>query len=251
MSDFKISPTSEKSAIDYRYETPNSPPFYSSPPPYPADAGPSSSRWLPPPQHVAQFAPCPHGEPITPLPGDNPKGFKEHVKNFAPGKSPTKLLDPPPPSFTRIAPPDLPYAAFPAMELISKGSTLDKGFPYAAPPCVMAPHPFATHDVNENDWRRFLHDLRIVGSLSPMNRVVTGLVPLLFGLGPVVGKPSTYPADGLTSVAYRGRMLGILATLGGDRIMKGRKKGPASELVDHWNNVCVRLFDITVTADIA
>ncbi|KAH9887324.1 hypothetical protein C8Q73DRAFT_713572 [Cubamyces lactineus] len=215
MSDFKVPATSEKSAFDYRYEKPSSPPSYSSPPPYASDAGPSSSQWLPPPQQLAHFAPCPHGELIAVLPGDNPKGFKEHVKNFAPGKSPTKLLDPPPPSFTRIAPPDLPYSAFPAMELVSKGTTLDKGFPYTAPPCAMVPHPFVTHDVNENDWRRFLHDLRIVGSLSPMNRVVTGLMPLLFGLGPVVG---------------------ILATVGGDRIMKGRKKGPASELVEHWNN---------------
>ena len=136
------------------------------------------------------FAPSPDGTAGPELSGDNVKGFMGHVKNFAPGKSPTKLLDPPPECFARAPPPGPPYGPFPLLVLVSKGSTLDRGFPYAAPESpggATIPHPFTEHDVNEQDWRRFLHDIRIAGSLSPMNRVVSGLAPLALGIGIIFG----------------------------------------------------------------
>ncbi|KAI1789466.1 hypothetical protein LXA43DRAFT_974290 [Ganoderma leucocontextum] len=148
-----------------------------------------------------------------------------HVKNFAPGKSPKKLLDPPPPSFLRPPPPGLPYAggggdggAFPVMLLLSKGATLDRGFPYVAPECGagVVPHPFVAHDVNEQDWRRFLHDLRVAGSLSPLNRVASGLAPLAL------------PGVGI--------ILGFFVVKGVDSVMRRTKKGPVSQLIDHWNH---------------
>ncbi len=140
------------------------------------------------------FAPSPDGTKGPELPGDNPQGFMGHVKNFAPGKSPKTLLDPPPPSFLRppATGPGLAYGAFPAMRLLSRGATLDRGFPYIAPGCgrgsgVVA-HPFVAHDVTEQDWRRFLHDVRVAGSLSPLNRVVAGLAPLAPGIGVIFGE---------------------------------------------------------------
>ncbi|KAI0360325.1 hypothetical protein OH77DRAFT_673364 [Trametes cingulata] len=139
-----------------------------------------------------------------------------HVKNIAPGKTPAKLLTPPPSSFTRPPPPTLPYGQFPDMELIGKGTTLDLGFPYIAPACPMLPHPFVTHDVNEDDWRQFLHDIRIAGSLSPMNRVVANVFPILFGFGIIIG---------------------LFATLGIDNYMRRKKKGPVTQLIDHWNHL--------------
>ncbi|KAH9849015.1 hypothetical protein C2E23DRAFT_738357 [Lenzites betulinus] len=136
------------------------------------------------------------------------------MKNLAPGKSPAKLLEPPPPSFTRIPPPTLPYGDFPDMELIGKGTMLDQGFPYIAPYCAQMPHPFVMHDVNESDWRHFLHDIRIAGSLSPTNRIVSGVLPMAFGVGFIIS---------------------LFATFGVEGYMRRRKKGPVSQLIDHWN----------------
>ena len=143
-------------------------------------------------QHPYPYAPSPDGTAGPALSGDNVKGFMGHVKNFAPGKSPTKLLDPPPECFARAPPPGPLYGPFPLLVLVGKGTTLDRGFPYAAPACpapagTPAPHPFVVHDVTEADWRRFLHDVRIAGSLSPMNKVVSGLAPLALGVGIIFG----------------------------------------------------------------
>ncbi|KAI0646658.1 hypothetical protein C8Q79DRAFT_909129 [Trametes meyenii] len=196
------------------YESSTLPSSIGPPPPYPGPSTPNTQR---PPlhRHPSCFAPCPDGQPDPSLTGDNLKGFKQHVKNFAPGKSPSRLLDPPPPSFTRHPHPGLYYEPFHAMELIGKGNTLDDGFPYIAPPCQMVPHPFVTHDVNEYDWKQFLHNLRIAGSLSPSDRVVSGVLPMVLGFG---------------------FFSSLFATFGLDHFMRRRKRGPVSQLVDHWNN---------------
>ena len=62
-----------------------------------------------------------------------------------------------PPSFSRPRPkaPNLTYAAFQPMFLISssdKSTSLSHGFPMSPPPARDDPHPFITHDVNEYDW---------------------------------------------------------------------------------------------------
>jgi hypothetical protein len=59
-----------------------------------------------------------------------------------------------PPSFSRTAPPHLPYNLFPPMCLVANGNHLNTGFPLLSPPSVLQPHPFVTHDVNEEDWTR-------------------------------------------------------------------------------------------------
>jgi hypothetical protein len=61
-----------------------------------------------------------------------------------------------PSSFSRPAPPYLPYSLFPPMYLIANDNRLDKGFPLLPPPSALQPHPFATHDVNEEDWTRWV-----------------------------------------------------------------------------------------------
>ena len=60
--------------------------------------------------------------------------------------------DPPPLSFSRQPPENLPYDPFQPIFLIANGKFLDTGFPLAAPPSAAQPHPFASHDVNEGDW---------------------------------------------------------------------------------------------------
>jgi len=60
----------------------------------------------------------------------------------------------PPPSWQRPPAPHMTFNQFPPMCLISNGKELTKGFPELPPPCQLAPHPFSTHDVNEDDWKR-------------------------------------------------------------------------------------------------
>ncbi|KAI9061605.1 hypothetical protein FKP32DRAFT_1678060 [Trametes sanguinea] len=48
-----------------------------------------------------------------------------------------------------------------------------------------------------------------------MNRVVAGVLPIVFPLG---------------------LALGVAAALGTERYMKSRKQGPVSKLIDHWNS---------------
>lgn len=55
------------------------------------------------------------------------------------------------------------------------------------PPTHVDPHPFATHDVNEEDWARFLDDIRRAGSLSPLNKFAVGAVPFAVGIGIIGG----------------------------------------------------------------
>ncbi|KIP11847.1 hypothetical protein PHLGIDRAFT_512083 [Phlebiopsis gigantea 11061_1 CR5-6] len=58
--------------------------------------------------------------------------------------------------------------AFPQCALMSKGSSLRRGFPLAPPPKHMQPHPFATHDR--------------AAKLSIMECDVAGTVPALLGI---------------------------------------------------------------------
>ena len=61
-----------------------------------------------------------------------------------------------PVSFSRLPSGHLTYPTFQPMFLVATGKTLDKGFPYASPPSNLNPHPFASHDVSERDWVRYL-----------------------------------------------------------------------------------------------
>ena len=61
-----------------------------------------------------------------------------------------------PVSFSRAPPLDSTYPTFQPMFLVATGKTLDKGFPYTSPPSDSNPHPFASHDVAEGDWIRYL-----------------------------------------------------------------------------------------------
>ena len=97
------------------------------------------------------------------------------------------LLDPPPPSFGR-PPPTQPYPPFAPCALESKGSSLRKGFPLAPPASGTQPHPFATHDVAEADWARFVGDVQRAAKLSIAEHVVAGAVPALLGLTIIGGE---------------------------------------------------------------
>ena len=90
-------------------------------------------------------SPMPHGERASSS-GPNGNGGLS-LASFFGDKGP-------PPSWQRPPAPHMTYNQFPPMCLISNGKELTKGFPELPPPCQLAPHPFSTHDVNEDDWKR-------------------------------------------------------------------------------------------------
>ncbi|KAI0731768.1 hypothetical protein C8Q72DRAFT_759192, partial [Fomitopsis betulina] len=135
------------------------------------------------------------------------------LSKLAPGQSVEKLLDTPPPCFSRPPPSGLPYAPFEPMSLFCKGRTLDAGFLDIAPPSLAVPHPFMTYDVTEEDWHWFMYTIKISASLSPMNRVVAGVVPLALGLG------------------IYGAAVGPLI----ERAMKKHKSESVADLIGFWN----------------
>ncbi|KAF9223371.1 hypothetical protein BS17DRAFT_135705 [Gyrodon lividus] len=120
-----------------------------------------------------------------------------------------------PPMWQRQPPPGLPYNQFPPMCLISNGKDLSKGFPELPPPCQLNPHPFSTHDIVEEDWKRFLTDIKKAGSLSPAQRIKSNVIPLVVGAS-LVG--------------------GFLMTHAIERRMKAKNRTAAGDLIDHWNH---------------
>ncbi|KAH9932302.1 uncharacterized protein B0H18DRAFT_987492 [Fomitopsis serialis] len=129
------------------------------------------------------------------------------VSSLGPDQGVGALLDPPPPSFRRPARPDLSYEPFEPASVKSLDKDLDRGFPLVAPPSRVAPHPFATHDVFEDDWQRFLHDVKLASSLT-------------------------------SNSAQMGRRVGIvgaLVSMGVDQMTKSRKSTAVAELIDQWN----------------
>jgi hypothetical protein len=136
---------------------------------------------------------------------------------------PRKPLDPPPPSFGRPAPqpsPQYTYAAFPPLTIFSKGDVIADGFDILLPtpppgaPSIQGPHPFALHDINEDDWRRFLEDLKIQGGLNGSDRLRSNLVPLALQVSTPIG---------------------FLLTRKMEKGAKSRKSGVVAELIDVWN----------------
>lgn len=135
---------------------------------------------LPPPYEEPTTAASSEPEPRTPDP--NAASFFAKLRKNA-GASPAEILSTPPPAFSRQAPNHLSYAPFPPCAVISLSKDLSKGFPPVLPPSSVQPHPFVMHDIQEEDWIRFLSDTKRAGSLSPMNRVVAGVAPVAMGIG--------------------------------------------------------------------
>lgn len=92
--------------------------------------------------------------------------FMDHMRS----SDSSNLLNPPPPSFSRAPSSHVSYSQFSPCALLSLEEGLDKGFPIMPPPSPAKPHPFETHDVKEEDWARFLHDLKSVSGLSSVQQ---------------------------------------------------------------------------------
>ena len=99
-----------------------------------------------------------------------------------PGQTTASLLDPPPPSFLRSPRPNLSYEPFEPTSLRSLSEDLGMGFPQLPPQSRDVPHPFATHDVAEEDWRRFVSDVKAAITLLHEAMAPTGRRVGLIGL---------------------------------------------------------------------
>ncbi|KAH9835453.1 uncharacterized protein C8Q71DRAFT_859078 [Rhodofomes roseus] len=126
----------------------------------------------------------------------------------SPAQGVRSLLDPPPPSFRRSARPDLPYEPFEPASITSLDRDLDGGFPMAAPPSRAVPHPFATHDIFEDDWCRFVQDVRAAAAISSEMAAPTG---------------------------RRIGLVGTLVSLGVEQATKSKSSDAVSQLIDQWN----------------
>lgn len=95
------------------------------------------------------------------------------------GASSDSVLNSQPPSFSRAPSSTVPYTPFPSCALLSVTNELSSGFPPMPPPALVQPHPFASHDIKEEDWTRFLDDCRRGGALvKTPNRFVAGIAPV-------------------------------------------------------------------------
>lgn len=110
--------------------------------------------------------------------------FWGYVDKLAPGKSPEDLLNPPPPCFQRQPPHGSSRSAFESMAVVAVGDQLDTGFPPAVPPSSEFPHPFVSHDVGEEDWAKFVDDMKRASSLSLREKVRATALPATFGMLP-------------------------------------------------------------------
>lgn len=147
---------------------------------YGSQAGSSRNAELPPSYDDTTYLRSPPQQQGP----DGPRspGFLERMRSNGAAK-PSDLLNPPPPSFKRPPRVDLSYEPFPQCALQSLESQLDKGWPLLPPQSLAQRHPFATHDVQEEDWTRFVTDMKRVGMLSPMNHIVANVAPMAMGLG--------------------------------------------------------------------
>nr|KAH7921846.1 hypothetical protein BV22DRAFT_1197887 [Leucogyrophana mollusca] len=155
------------------------------------------------------------GTPTTSPGGEltSPEDDGEHTISLATffGSSGT------PPSWSRPPPAELTYANFPPICLVSNGHKLSKGFPEEPPPYNFFPHPFATHDVTEDDWKRFLADVKKAGSLSMQQRIKSHIIPLATGIG-MLGKRGMFIAKKI------------------QKRMVHKNRTAAGDIVDHWNH---------------
>lgn len=94
-----------------------------------------------------------------------------------------------PPSFHRPPPIDLPYSNFPPIALYTTDNSLNGGFPRKAPGTIVQPHPFATHDVRQEDWLWFLSQVKGAANAAGMDFTsIPGVTPVATHLAVSVGK---------------------------------------------------------------
>ncbi|KAI9061608.1 hypothetical protein FKP32DRAFT_1528413, partial [Trametes sanguinea] len=118
--------------------------------------------------------------------------------------------------FQRAPSPHASYAPFDPIYVAPIGHALEDGFVSSLPYSAMRPHPFAVHDIMEEDWRRFLSDLKRASKLCLKDRMIAGVLPAVKDVGVFVGPLISKALESCT---------------------KKNKQDPVDQLMDFWNQV--------------
>ncbi|KAI0371412.1 hypothetical protein BV20DRAFT_203943 [Pilatotrama ljubarskyi] len=128
------------------------------------------------------------------------------------------LVEPPPPSFLRTPPHGVSYGSFEPLQIPALGQNLEDGFITTLPASLTQPHPFSTHDVMEEDWMRFLGDLKRAGSLLILKDMTSSNVA-----------PAARPRRGILSG------LATYAIESQTRNKRPESQDAVHQLVQYWN----------------
>lgn len=100
------------------------------------------------------------------------------------------------------------------MATFGLGREIGDGFTQLPPPSAVQPHPFATHDVQEADWLRFLGDVKKAGELTTGENITSAVLPMTMHLG----------------------LTGMLVSRAIKNGQIRRKQEPTGKLIDVWNH---------------
>jgi len=147
---------------------------------------------------------------------DAQQSSKSMIDKISEGFNGKDPLDPLPEQFKRSVG-HIDASPFPPLTLVSKKNTLGEGFPHLAPAAAvpLLSHPFISHDIQEDDWQRFLENIMTVAKLTGRERVrahlITHSMDLMFPMNIIVKK-------------------------GIQKKMKAKKSGPVADLIEIWNH---------------
>ncbi|EPQ54623.1 hypothetical protein GLOTRDRAFT_129977 [Gloeophyllum trabeum ATCC 11539] len=198
--------------VDYHREGVS--PQMSYPPSYPPaqeNGFPSQQGYDPSPHQPGPQAA--HDWTGQPPPEQSPGFSLSSITKIFSGSS-SNPLDPPPPCFSRPPPHNVSYEPFQTMVSYGLGKEIRDGFTQLPPPSMLQPHPFASHDIQEDDWHRFLSDVKKAGELSTRENITAAVLPLTMNIG----------------------LTGMLVSKAIKNGQSRRKQDPTSKLVDVWNH---------------
>ncbi|PIL25560.1 hypothetical protein GSI_12368 [Ganoderma sinense ZZ0214-1] len=196
---------------------------------YPAAQGPSYSRSAP--QGSGSSYPAPQAPPYAYPPAAHPAASSS--------SSSTVLKWTPPPART--------FARFETITVptVPGRYRLADGFSPDLPPAHEQPHPFASHDVTQEDWLAFLGDIRRITQNTSEERLreTFGAEPSSFVSGRL-GRGSSSGGRGGGGLARATGAAGLIGAIaeGVSKSMSGGSSKAAQEpislLIAEWNRVC-------------
>lgn len=102
-----------------------------------------------------------------------------------------------------------------------------------APPCQEQPHPFATHDVDEEDWIHVVQGIQTAAATSQLDPAIANSRAMTVGL---LGM-CTLAESPECGVKLMQECVGMLMSAGVERCPKKKKQSAVLYLVMQWNQV--------------
>ncbi|EIW74425.1 hypothetical protein CONPUDRAFT_85897, partial [Coniophora puteana RWD-64-598 SS2] len=140
--------------------------------------------------------------PKLPLPGRRSRASTSSLPSVSSASTSQSRNPSTSQSWLRSPPSGLSYARFYRMVHHSKGEHLSGGFLKQPPNCSSRVHPFLTHNVDEEDWIRFLGDVE--RTASPPSQAMTlrssGMLSSVLGASKAGNSSTSLPSEELASV---------------------------------------------------